>query len=128
MKSILSAIKITASTIFMLLLLATPASAQVSEQAICEGSGGTYSGGRCVTDGRTVTGTIQQITNILVFMVGAVSVIMIIIGGIRYAVSNGDQSAVTGAKNTILYAVIGLVVAFMAYAIVNFVLNSLGVG
>jgi hypothetical protein len=67
---------------------------------------------------------IEQVTNVLLFIIGAVSVIMIIIGGIKYTISNGDSSQITSAKNTILYAVIGLVVALLAYAIVNFVLDS----
>ena len=46
---------------------------------------------------------------------------MMIIGGIRYVISNGDSSQITSAKNTIMYAVIGLVVALLAYAIVNFI-------
>ena len=58
-------------------------------------------------------------------IIGAVSVVMLIIGGIRYTTSQGDSSAVTSAKNTILYAVIGLVVAILAYAIVNFVVDRL---
>ena len=70
-------------------------------------------------------GVFTTIVNILLFIIGAVSVIMLIIGGIRYTVSNGDQSAVTSAKNTILYAIIGLVVAFLAYALVNWVLDQL---
>ncbi len=49
---------------------------------------------------------------------------MLIIGGIRYTISGGDSTAVTSAKNTILYAVIGIIVALLAYAIVNFVLDS----
>lgn len=127
MNKILPAIKIAITTLFAVVLLAVPAGAQANEQALCEGSGGTYSGGECSTsDNRTVIGTIQQITDILSFLVGSVSVIMIIIGGLRYAMSNGDQSSVTAAKNIILYAVIGLAVAFMSYAIVHFVLNSLG--
>ena len=65
------------------------------------------------------------IVNILLFIIGAISVIMLIIGGIRYTVSGGDAAAVTGAKNTILYAIIGLVVAFLAFAVVNWVLGSL---
>ena len=72
------------------------------------------------------TGIFRTVTNILLFLVGAVSVIMLIIGGIRYVVSGGDQSAVTAAKNTILYAIVGIVVAFLAYAAVNFVVSSLG--
>lgn len=67
---------------------------------------------------------IEIVVNILLFLLGAIAVIMIIIGGIRYATANGDQSAVTSAKNTILYAVIGLIVAILAYAIVNFVLDA----
>lgn len=67
----------------------------------------------------------QTIVNILLFIIGAVAVIMLIIGGIRYVVSGGDQNAVTGAKNTILYAVIGIVVAVLAYAVVNFVITEL---
>jgi len=70
-------------------------------------------------------GIFQTITNILLFLVGAISVIMLIIGGIRYVVSGGDQSAVTSAKNTILYAIVGIVIAFLAYAAVSFVTSSL---
>ncbi len=66
----------------------------------------------------------QTVTNVLLFIIGAVSVIMLIIGGIRYTVSQGDSSAVTGAKNTILYSIIGLVVAILAFAAVNFVIGS----
>lgn len=71
------------------------------------------------------TKLIKSIINILLFLIGAIAVIMIIIGGIRYVVSGGDQGAITGAKNTILYAIIGLVVAILAYAIINFVIGAL---
>lgn len=64
---------------------------------------------------------IKKIVNILLFFLGAIAVIMIIIGGISYTTSAGDATGVTRAKNTILYSVIGLVVAFSAYAIVNWV-------
>lgn len=67
---------------------------------------------------------IQTIVNIMLFILGAIAVIMIVIGGIKYTTSNGDSSAITSAKNTILYSVVGLVVAILAYAIVNFVLNA----
>ncbi|MFZ1257930.1 MAG: pilin [Candidatus Saccharimonas sp.] len=67
---------------------------------------------------------IKIIVNILMFILGAIAVIMIIIGGIRYTTSNGDTNAITSAKNTIMYAVIGLVVAIMAYAIVSFVITQ----
>ena len=73
-------------------------------------------------------GIFQTITNILLFLIGAIAVIMLIIGGVRYVISGGDQAQVTSAKNTILYAIVGIVVAFLAYAAVNFVLTSLNNG
>jgi len=73
-------------------------------------------------------GFVTTITNVLLFVVGALSVIMLIIGGLRYVVSGGNASAVTAAKNTILYAIVGLIVAFLAYSIINFVLGTLTTG
>ncbi len=70
------------------------------------------------------TGIFRTITNVLLFVLGAISVIMIIIGGLRYVISGGNATAVTAAKNTILYAIVGVVVALLAYAIINFVLTS----
>lgn len=70
------------------------------------------------------TGIFRTITNVLLFVLGAVSVIMIIIGGLRYVISGGNSTAVTAAKNTILYAIVGVIVALLAYAIINFVLGS----
>jgi type IV secretion system pilin len=74
------------------------------------------------------TGVITTVTNILLFIVGALSVIMLIIGGLRYVVSGGNSSAVTAAKNTILYAIVGLVISFLAFAAINFVINTLAPG
>lgn len=70
------------------------------------------------------TSVFGAITNVLLFAIGAISVIMIIIGGLRYVVSGGDSSKVTAAKNTILYAIVGLIVALLAYAVINFVLTN----
>ena len=67
----------------------------------------------------------KTVTNAALFLIGAISVLMLIYGGIRYTVSGGDTKQVTDAKNTILYAVVGIVVAIMAYAIVNFVIGRL---
>lgn len=70
-------------------------------------------------------GVFQTISNTLIFLVGAVSVVFLIIGGLRYVISNGDSKQVEAAKNTILYAIIGIVVAVIAYALVQFVIHSL---
>jgi hypothetical protein len=69
-------------------------------------------------------GIFRTVTNVLLFLIGAISVIMLIIGGIRYVVSGGDSSAVQNAKSTILYAIVGVVVAILAYAVANFVITS----
>ena len=59
----------------------------------------------------------------MLFIIGVLSVIMIIYGGIIYVISAGDSGRVSKAKNTIMYAIVGLVVALLAYAIVNFVIT-----
>lgn len=71
-------------------------------------------------------GTFTKITNTILYAVGIISVVMLIWGGIRYITSGGDSKKVTDAKNTILYAIIGLIVSILSYAIVNFVINALG--
>lgn len=89
------------------------------------------SGSACAgtgNQGQDLTVVFKTVVNILLFIVGAVAVIMLVIGGLRYVTSNGDQNAVTGAKNTILYAIIGIVVAFLAFAAVNFVTTQLEQG
>jgi hypothetical protein len=66
----------------------------------------------------------RTVVNILLFIIGAICVIMLIWGGIRYTTSGGASASVTAAKNTIMYAIIGLIVAFLAFAIVNWVLGA----
>ena len=66
---------------------------------------------------------VQNITNTMLLVIGIVAVIMLIVGGFRYVLSNGNEKAISGAKDTILYAIIGIVVALLSYAIVNFVLG-----
>ena len=70
-------------------------------------------------------GVFTSIVNTALFVIGAVAVLMLIYGGVRYTISGGDEKAITSAKNTILYAIVGIVIAVLAYAIINFVLTSL---
>lgn len=70
------------------------------------------------------TGVFSTISSVLLFVVGAIAVIMIVIGGLRYVISGGDASQVQAAKNTILYALVGIIIAILAYAAVNFVIAS----
>ena len=71
-------------------------------------------------------GVFTQISNTILYVVGVISVIMLVWGGLRYILSGGDNKKVTDAKNTIFYAIIGLIIAVLAFAIVNFVLNAIG--
>lgn len=73
----------------------------------------------------TGSGIIDSVINTILYIVGIAAVIMIIVGGIRYATSAGNEKSVTGAKNTIIYALIGLAAALLAWVIVNFVVTSL---
>lgn len=67
---------------------------------------------------------IKNIVNLLLYIVGASAVIVIIISGIKYTTSAGDAGQVAGAKRTLLYAVVGLAVAMLAYVIVNWVFRT----
>ena len=79
----------------------------------------------CEEDGENSFSTIiTRVINIFSILIGSISVIMIIIGGFRYIISGGDQNNVTAAKNTIMYAIIGLVVVLFSQVIVRFVLTN----
>jgi hypothetical protein len=71
----------------------------------------------------SVNDLISDVINIFSLVVGVVAVIMIIVGGFRYITSGGDSNNVSAAKNTILYAIIGLVIVALAQFIVRFVLE-----
>lgn len=90
---------------------------------ITSGTAAACSGGAC--GNASLNGIFGTVANTLIFLVGAVSVIMIIVGGLRYATSNGDAKQTEAAKNTILYAVVGVVVAIASYAVVNFVVTNI---
>ena len=72
-----------------------------------------------------LTAQIQLIINLLIGLIAVSAVIMLIIGGFRYVFSQGEATATKGAKDTILYAIIGIVVSILAFAIVNFVIAGL---
>jgi len=69
--------------------------------------------------------SVGTITKTLLFVLGAIAVLVIIVAGIMYVVSGGEAAAVKKAKDMILYAVVGLVVALLAFAIVNFVVTKM---
>lgn len=95
----------------------------------CGGAAGSTDSGKQICGAKDdpdgLSKIMKNIINAILFLLGIIAVVMIIIGGIKYTTSNGDSNAIASAKNTILYAVIGLVVAIMAYSIVNFVVGAL---
>jgi hypothetical protein len=71
---------------------------------------------------------IPRLINLMLFIVGILAIVFLIFGGIRYVISGGDKNKVDGAKNTILYAIVGLVVAILGYAVVNWVIGIISSG
>lgn len=78
----------------------------------------------CQNQNETINTVAQPIIETILLILGVLAVIMIIVGGILYILSAGDPGKAKKAKDTILYAVIGLVVAMLAYAIVSFVVGQ----
>lgn len=70
-------------------------------------------------------GILVKATDIIAIIAGIAAVILIIVGGIKYVVSGGDTNAVNSAKNTVLYALIGLVVIGVAKILITFVVSRL---
>ena len=95
--------------------------ATAQTDAACVGLAAT--GGSCADKGSDLMGGFQNIANTLIFIVGAISVIMVIIGALRYVLSGGDSAGLKSAKDTILYALVGVVVSLLSYALVAFVIS-----
>jgi hypothetical protein len=107
------------------LVHAEPALAAAKDE-ICAGVGAASGGSGCSTpkDSPTVNSVINTVINILSVFVGIVAVIMIIFAGFKYVTSGGDSSKISSAKNALIYAVVGLVVAALAQVIVRYVVNQ----
>ena len=67
---------------------------------------------------------VKNIINAILGIVGIVAVVMMIVGGINFIISQGEAAKVAKARNTILYGIVGLIIAVLAFAIVNFVLTE----
>lgn len=100
--------------------------AQTAKQSICQGAGLAGGGSTDCSPGSgpSVDTAISAAINLISIVVGVIAVIMIIVGGLKYILSSGDSNNINSAKNTILYAIIGLVIVAFAQVIVKFVLNK----
>ena len=113
----------------LLFVQAVPALAQTSPaitEGLCAGANLDVNDPTCRSDDATqkLNNLIRKVINLLSLVVGVVAVIMIIIGGLRYITSGGSDTGVTSAKNTILYAIIGLIIVALAQLLVRFVLRQ----
>lgn len=103
-------------------LLAATAS-EVGDRACYIAGGGALG---CGTGLFAPGGFASTAINTVIFIVGAVSVLMVIYGGLRYVLSGGDAAGIKGARDTILYALVGLAISILSYGIVGFVINRIG--
>jgi hypothetical protein len=91
----------------------------------CKGANLSNSNSKCdekkATD--TIDKTIQFAVNLITTIVGIAAVIMIIVNGLKYVTSSGDSNSISSAKNGIIYAIVGLIIAALAQVIVRFVLS-----
>ena len=103
-----------------------PSKAAQGVQSGLKAAGDTGSDNVSVGDAKTKVGGIAQTAiDILFWAIGIIAVIMIIVGGIMYATSMGDPGKAKKAKDAIMYGIVGLVIALLAFAIVRFVTGVL---
>lgn len=126
MKNLISRISAIVIIALAFVVLAQP-SAMAAPGDILGGTACNTSSGAeiCGGTGDGIFGVIKTIIEVLLIAAGIIAVIMIIVGGIRYVTSGGDQNSVKAAKDTVLYSVIGLVITILAFAIVRFVIGKL---
>lgn len=123
-KSIISSAVLVFALLPVLCIAPVQAVDEGAVDAACEGIGSV--GADCGDS--QATGGIEELIgtaiNMLSWIVGVASVFMIIIGGFKYVTAQGDSNNITSAKNTIMYAIIGLVIAALAQGLVLFVLKA----
>ena len=110
---------------FVLIMLLIPVSVSASSpfqnatKQACEGLNAVTDGCDKTAASDRADSTIKTVINILSLIVGFVSVVMVIIGGFKYVVSNGDSNGISSAKNTIIYAIVGLIIVALAQVLVQ---------
>lgn len=118
--------RITLFTAGMILLnmILIPLTVSASTAAqVCSGATASTSGTCPAPSGPTIQQIMAAALNIFSIVIGFISVVMVMVGGLKYITSQGDPGSINSAKNTILYALVGIVVAVMAQALVRFVLS-----
>ena len=89
------------------------------------GSTATQCGNAAAESTNTINQTIVNIVNLISIVAGIIAVIMLVVGGARYVTSSGNEQKVSAAKNTVLFAIIGLIIIAMAQIFVKYVLSHI---
>jgi hypothetical protein len=129
MKKISLYIKLSIVTIMSIMVLSPAMVGASNKDAVCQGAGivtGSATGCESPEGTTSVKDIVAKGLNLFSAVIGVVAIVMIMIGGIKYTTSQGDSSQVNNAKNTILYAAIGLTIAALAQVFVQFVLKKFG--
>lgn len=98
--------------------------ASTPQDEICQGVG-TVTGAGC-DSGISLGGVVRNVINVFSVIIGILAVIMIMVAGFKYITAGGEASNITSAKNTLVYAIVGLIIAALSQFIVQFVLDSVG--
>lgn len=92
--------------------------------AVCSGAGLAGSDCNGATGANQINKVVAFVINLISIVIGIAAVIMIILGGAKFITSGGDPSKVAGAKASVMYAIIGLVIVAAAQLIVHYVLSN----
>ena len=124
-KKFISYITIIVIGLIMIAPISAQAATDASKEALCGGAGLVGGGSGCAApSGSTSVDTVvKRSINLFSAIIGIIAVVMIMVGGLKYITSQGDPNNTATAKNTILYAAIGLVVVALAQVIVRFVIS-----
>ncbi|HSX30402.1 MAG TPA: hypothetical protein VLE99_00590 [Candidatus Saccharimonadales bacterium] len=101
---------------------ALPVYADASTTAACDAISNNNG---CTSTGPSIDHIIKVVINIFSFVIGIIAIIMIMTSGFRYVTAGGDSNKLGAAKSTLIYAIVGLVIAGFAQIIVQFVLNKI---
>lgn len=142
-QKIKSFILVSASAIMLAVPVAVPLAATAATDTVCNGDSSTIAdnvsqgangaatgdnSSTCATDTGVNNNSLSQlgrkIVNLFSLVIGVIAIIMIIYGGFRYITSGGASERVGNAKNTLIYAIVGLIIVALAQIIVHFVLNQ----
>jgi hypothetical protein len=110
------------ATVSVVSLAPAYAAANDAKAQVCAGAA--ITGADCNDKGAGLNKVIEAVLNILSVVIGIAAVIMIMLAGLRYITSGGDPSGVKGAKDSLIYAIVGLFVVALAQVIVRFVLSK----